>query len=84
MKKIGKIFTKLACILMVVSMTPLQALAVCDAPANQYKTYKTEATTVLPRADQIEWVYKVVDGVLCMRQYNFTRGEWVGDWIRVE
>lgn len=81
---IGRTFTKLICILMVASMTPLQALAVSDTPAKEYKAYKTEAVTVSPRADQIEWLYKVVDEVLYMRQYNYTRGEWVGDWIRVD
>lgn len=53
-------------------------------PIKEHKAYKTETVTVSPRADQIEWVYKVVDEVLYRRKYNFTRGEWVGDWQRLD
>lgn len=32
------------------------------------------------RKDDIQWVYKSVDGVIYRRQYNFTKGKWIGDW----
>lgn len=38
---------------------------------------------ISPRAEIIDWRYKVVNGVLYKRLYNYTRQEWVGKWIRV-
>ena len=38
--------------------------------------------TFIQRSDIIKWGYKSIDGVLYKRQYNYTRQEWVGDWIR--
>lgn len=35
-----------------------------------------------PKADIIGWRYKIVDGVLYKRLYNYTLQEWIGDWIR--
>ena len=33
------------------------------------------------RADRIDYVYKVIDGKMYKRLYNFTKGIWLGDWI---
>lgn len=33
------------------------------------------------RKDDIRWVYEARDGKLYKRQYNFSRKEWIGDWI---
>lgn len=43
-----------------------------------------EESTVEPRYTNLEWVYKYIDGVLMMRLYNHSTGEWVGDWIPAE
>ncbi|MCH1982526.1 hypothetical protein MCG98_08100 [Ruminococcus sp. OA3] len=46
----------------------------------------TESTdspeNITPRADIIDWRYKNVNGVCYMRLYNYTKKQWVGDWIR--
>jgi len=34
-----------------------------------------------PKADKIGWRYKVQNGILYKRQYNYTRERWIGDWI---
>lgn len=34
-----------------------------------------------PRADKIDYVYKILDGKLYKRLYNFSTGEWIGNWI---
>lgn len=34
-----------------------------------------------PRADKIDYVYKILDGKLYKRLYNFSKGEWIGNWI---
>lgn len=28
----------------------------------------------------IQWRYKVIDGVLYRRKYNYTEEHWIGDW----
>ncbi len=33
------------------------------------------------RADVIKWVYDTRDGNTYKRLYNYTTGEWIGDWI---
>ena len=40
-------------------------------------------TQVTPRADDIRYVYKMIDGKLHKRLYNYTTNKWVGDWILV-
>ncbi len=44
--------------------------------------YTNENSTM--RADYIEYVYKVIDGKVYKRLYNFTQEKWVGDWILVK
>lgn len=34
-----------------------------------------------PRADIIEWRYKVVNGKLYKRLFNYSKNQWIGDWI---
>ena len=33
-------------------------------------------------ADKIGWKYKIINGELYKRQYNYTTGEWIGDWVK--
>ena len=33
-----------------------------------------------PHSEMIEWRYKVVDGVMYRRLYNYTEQHWVGEW----
>ena len=44
-------------------------------------TYSEE--DIQPRTDIKEWVYKVMNGNLYKRLYNYTRNRWEGDWIFV-
>lgn len=45
--------------------------------------HKTTATSeVTPFASDIGWKYKVINGVLYKRQYDFTRKQWIGNWIK--
>lgn len=44
--------------------------------------YSNENATM--RADYIKYIYKVIDGKVYKRLYNFTEEEWVGDWILVK
>lgn len=38
---------------------------------------------ISPLADVIEWRFKMIDGVLHKRQYNYSRGLWIGTWTKV-
>lgn len=38
---------------------------------------------VTPQAQVIDWRYKVIDGYLYRRLYNYTLGVWIGEWERV-
>lgn len=35
------------------------------------------------RAEIIDWRYKIVNGVLYRRLFNYTRNEWIGNWEKV-
>ncbi|MDD3415183.1 MAG: hypothetical protein PHY47_14425 [Lachnospiraceae bacterium] len=39
-----------------------------------------ETNQIVPRADIIEWRYKIENGRLYRRQYNCTTQKWVGSW----
>lgn len=35
------------------------------------------------RKDNIGWRYKVINGILYKRLYNYSKNEWIGKWIKV-
>lgn len=37
-------------------------------------------TSAVPYSTNYEWIYAVIDGVLCRRLYDRTNQCWVGDW----
>lgn len=49
-------------------------------PVASHKT--TSTSEVTPFASDIGWKYKVINGVLYKRQYDFTRRQWIGNWIK--
>ena len=40
-------------------------------------------STVEPRIEELEWVYRVIDGMLEKRLWSNTYGVWRTDWIVV-
>lgn len=40
------------------------------------------SSEISPRAYGYGWKYKVVNGVLYKRLYNYTLDVWIGDWIK--
>lgn len=41
-------------------------------------------TTISPLSDDIRWVYYVAeDGKRYKRLYNYSNGDWIGEWIYV-
>jgi len=55
--------------------------SITDMPCN--KSSASATTEISPRANDIGWKFKIVNGVLYKRQYDYTRKQWIGDWIRV-
>jgi hypothetical protein len=49
------------------AISPLQAFASATAITQ-------------PRAEIIEWRYKVENNKLYRRQYNYSTNEWIGEW----
>lgn len=47
------------------------------------KVFISTNSEITPKANDIGWRYKVINGVLYKRQYDYTRKQWIGDWIRV-
>lgn len=40
-------------------------------------------TSIQPRKDDIQYVYKIEDGKMYKCLYNYSTGEWIGEWIYV-
>ena len=75
---IKKLFLILSTAFIVVALPPSSTYAApCEEPAT------SGLTQVTPRADDIRYVYKMIDGKLHKRLYNYTTNKWVGDWILV-
>lgn len=39
--------------------------------------------TIETKADIIGWRYKTENGKVYKRLFNYTKNEWIGDWIQV-
>jgi len=35
---------------------------------------------ITPCSDKIGWRYKSIDGKIYRRQYNYSKGKWIGKW----
>lgn len=67
-----------ACLAMLAFVCPMASL-----PAQAASGAAVEAT-VQPRAHDIRYVYKIEDGKMYKRLYNYSTGNWVDDdWIYV-
>lgn len=70
MKKILK--TLMAALIFTCGLTqPLSILA-----------YDDSKVLADPRADIIDWRYKIVDGIVYKRLFNYSKNQWIGEWIR--
>lgn len=60
------------------------ALFVCPGASLSAQAYSsvTEAT-IQPRAHDIQYRYKIENGKMYKRLYNYTTQVWIGDWIYV-
>lgn len=60
-------------------------LLACPAATLSAKAYSASATesTIQPRAHDIQYRYKIENGKMYKRLYNYTLCVWIGDWIYV-
>ena len=61
-----------ACLALTILVSPIATVPVHAAPPNE--------DTASPQYDIIQWRFKIVNGGLYRRLYNYSIGEWVGEW----
>lgn len=84
MNKINFIkFTFILCTLAVLLLCPVSALRTqaADIPV---QASASGGETIEPRAPVIGWIHKEENGKIYRRLYNYSTGEWIGDWILCE
>lgn len=47
-----------------------------------HRSSDSSESAISPYNTDIRWKYKVMNGVLCKRQYNYTTNKWIGDWVK--
>lgn len=52
------------------------------APAAPDTCITASSCGISPLAENIRWRYKVINGVLHKRQYNYATRQWIGKWVR--
>ena len=63
-------------------MSTLSMVSATSLTSAQIVAIKNEnSATIQPRQDKIDWVYKSENGRVYRRLFNFSKNEWVGDWI---
>lgn len=54
-----------------------------DADMTYNTSFVSTTTEITPKVNDIRWKYKTINGVLYKRLYDYTRKQWIGEWIRV-
>lgn len=70
-------------ILMAAVMAFVQPQACMITHASEADVAYTSGKEYVTRSDIIVWRYKIIDGKLYKRQYNTTKGIWIGEWTLV-
>lgn len=85
MKMKSKILLSLVLVGISISATSVEASAQSYSDTSQPVSVSSVLMVkgsgiVTPQAQVIGWKYKSVDGDLYRRQYNYSTGEWIGEW----
>ncbi len=59
-------------------------ISVCAEEAIVVEDSNVDATDAETWSSKTGWVYKVIDGHLYKRLYNYSTGRWESDWILIE
>lgn len=76
-----KMIAMLSACVLTVSFMGLQVSAVNLAPSQAPAIRYGSEATIQPRQDKIDWLYKTENGRVYRRLFNFSKNEWIGDWI---
>lgn len=74
----SKVISKLAaiggaaCLALSIMACPIATLPVQAAAPGE--------SAVQPQSDILKWLFKIENGKLYRRLYNYSTGNWVGDW----
>lgn len=81
MSKRLKFLLPLCCFGMLFLSAPAGLLG--DLP-NTVQAAEADESGISPLMDRIEWCYKMENGKLYKRLYNYSTASWIGDWILVK
>lgn len=56
---------------------------ICSVPETLHYALPPEEDIAEPCRDDIRWRFKLINGLLYRRKYNYTKLVWVGNWERV-
>lgn len=80
----NKTFKKLASLSIIAVVSLCSVNTNCMIQANAANSISTIAyEDISTRADIIDWRYKSEDGVIYKRLFNYSKNEWVDDWILI-
>lgn len=79
-------YSIIICITLLCSISNVTVAAedsIITVPITSCETPSASSTCeITPYASDIGWKYKTINGVLYKRKYDFTRKQWIGDWIK--
>ena len=74
-KQFKKNFAKILLIVSIVVCPNLVKADVVEQPMPSNHEVRIE-----PRADEIRYRYKIIDGKVYKRLFNYSKNEWIGQW----
>ena len=64
--------------------TPLSLnVRACSHSINYSVPDDVSSMIISTRKNDIRWKYKIINGILYKRQFNYTTRKWIGKWIKV-
>lgn len=49
---------------------------------NAIESNVIKSSSITPYSHDIRWRYKMINGILYKRQYNYTTNKWIGSWVK--
>lgn len=84
MKKSKLIVSCLAALTLTCTVVPCSTHVYANTTTQKPTVISNSEESIMPLSDDIRYVYKITeDGKKYKRLYNYSKGMWIGDWIRV-
>jgi hypothetical protein len=84
MKKRSKLLTLILTLFLCMQIFSVTSFAASETIQTTEPTVTTSSGLWINTcSDHIEWRIKVVNGKYYRRLYNYTKCEWIGDWILI-